>query len=65
MLGWISRYRKGVPVVGLQVGTQGQGRVYPGETCLPAHIGEPALRKTSESVLLGPRVLGHLSGVES
>ena len=48
--------RRAFPVGGLRAGKRGEGRVNPGETCLPAYSGELVLRKTS--VLLGPRVLG-------
>ena len=48
--------RRAFPVGGLKAGKRGQGRVNPGETCLPTYSGELVLRKTS--VLLGPRALG-------
>ena len=41
---------------GLPSGKQGQGRVNPGETCVPAYSEALVLRKTS--VVLGPRVSG-------
>ena len=63
MLRWFSGCKKGIPVGGLQVGKRGQDRGNPGETCFSAYSGERVLRKTS--VLLGPRVLGRYSGVES
>ena len=48
--------RRAFPVGGLQAGKRGEGRVKPGETCIPVYSGELVLWKTS--VLLDPRVLG-------
>ena len=56
MLRWLSGSKKGFLVGFWQVGKREQGRLNPGETCLPVYSGELVLRKIS--VFLGPWALG-------